>query len=250
MQKRQLSVGDSAMLSTLAAAIPFVCWTECKKHQHYCILANPGSGRRQQRSAKRSSDSLEQHHRLCHFSQHIFLSFQFKMMILCAGSQNQFHHCLLARSQHNSAQRSSNSLEQVVRVTNTIFFWPILVRTGSGIDLRSAAATAWSGIRGFIGLILALMVSVDADIQDEPYKLLCLFFMATTACLTIIVQGGFFELVLWVSCKANEMCCLNNFVSRSDSELWLGCNCVATRLLSSVLRFFLMASSACLICVT
>ena len=37
------------------------------------------------------------------------------------------------------------------------------------------------------------MVSVDTDIQDEPYKLLCLFFTATTAYLTIIVQGGVFE---------------------------------------------------------
>ncbi|KAL0050908.1 hypothetical protein WJX82_009726 [Trebouxia sp. C0006] len=85
----------------------------------------------------------------------------------------------------------------VVRVINIISFWPILARTGPGIDLPRAAATAWSGVRGFIGLILALMVSVDTDIQDEPYKLLCLFFMATTACLTIITQGGIFELVLW-----------------------------------------------------
>ncbi|KAA6418166.1 MAG: Na+ H+ antiporter [Trebouxia sp. A1-2] len=85
----------------------------------------------------------------------------------------------------------------VVRVINIILFWPILARTGPGLDLPSAAATAWSGIRGFVGLILALMVSVDTDIQDEPYKLLCLFFMATTACLTIILQGGIFELVLW-----------------------------------------------------
>ena len=61
------------------------------------------------------------------------------------------------------------------------------------MDLPRAAATAWSGIRGFVGLILALMVSVDTDIQDEPYKLLCLFLMATTAYLTIIVQGGVFE---------------------------------------------------------
>ena len=89
---------------------------------------------------------------------------------------------------------------QVVRIINIILFWPILARTGSGINLRSAAATAWSGIRGFVGLILALMVSVNIDIMDEPFKLLCLFFMATTACLTIIVQGSIFEMVLWVSC--------------------------------------------------
>ncbi len=99
--------------------------------------------------------------------------------------------------------RSPNPLSchavQVVRVINIILFWPILARTGAGIDLPSAAATAWSGIRGFIGLILALMVSMDADIEDEAYKLLCFFFMATTACLTIIVQGGVFELVVWVS---------------------------------------------------
>ena len=88
---------------------------------------------------------------------------------------------------------------QVIRVINIAVFWPILARTGAGIDFRSAAATAWSGIRGFVGLMLALMVYVNPNIQDAVFKELCFFFMATTACLTIIVQGGIFELVLWVS---------------------------------------------------
>ncbi len=92
------------------------------------------------------------------------------------------------------------------------------------------------------------MVSVDTDIQDEPYKLLCFFFMATTTCLTIVVQGGVFELVLWVSCKAIQTCCLNNYLSVVVS-VDCGHNCVGTHLLSSVLCFFLMASSACLIVV-
>ena len=47
--------------------------------------------------------------------------------------------------------------------------------------------------------MLALMVYADSDIEDDSFKLLCFFFMATTACLTIVVQGGVFELVLWVS---------------------------------------------------
>lgn len=47
--------------------------------------------------------------------------------------------------------------------------------------------------------MLALLVLVDSDIEDGAFKLLCFFFMATTACLTIIVQGGVFELVVWVS---------------------------------------------------
>lgn len=124
---------------------------------------------------------------------------------------------------------------QVVRVINIILFWPILARTGCGMDFRSAAATAWSGIRGFVGLILALMVSVDPDIQDEPYKLLCLFFMATTACLTIVVQGGFFELVLWVSC-----CCASGNHSLFDHHCsgWSLSECL-------LLCFFLIASTTC-----
>ena len=88
---------------------------------------------------------------------------------------------------------------QVIRIINIAVFWPILARKGASIDLKSAAATAWSGIRGFVGLMLALMVYVDSDIEDDSFKLLCFFFMATTACLTIVVQGGVFELVLWVS---------------------------------------------------
>ena len=100
----------------------------------------------------------------------------------------------------------------MIRIINIALFWPILVRTGAGMDLTSAAATAWAGIRGFVGLMLALMVYTDADIGDGAYKLLCFFFMATTACLTIIVQGGVFELVLWVSTDAllaSELRCIS-----------------------------------------
>lgn len=74
------------------------------------------------------------------------------------------------------------------------------------MDLKQAAATAWSGIRGFVGLILALMVYVDTSIDDQAYKLLCFFFMATTACLTIVIQGGAFEIILWVSISSHYGC--------------------------------------------
>ena len=47
--------------------------------------------------------------------------------------------------------------------------------------------------------MLALMVYVTLTILDGVFKELCFFVMATTVCLTIIVQGGVFELVLWVS---------------------------------------------------
>ena len=205
-------------------------------HQHQSLLASPSKDRTWPRPAQRSSNSLQQHHSLRHFPS-IFQVICKTPMLLYTGSQDHQYCSLLAnpgkdRLRPRPAQRSSNSLEwyhsrrrcppsthelsrsyiqipscctQVVRIINIVLFWPILARTGSGMDLRSAAATAWSGIRGFVGLILALMVSVDTDIHNEPYKLLCLFFMATTACLTIIVQGGVFELVLWVSC-----CCASS----------------------------------------
>ncbi len=44
---------------------------------------------------------------------------------------------------------------QVVRIINVVLFWPILARIGSGIDLSSAATTAWSGIRGFVAAVPA-----------------------------------------------------------------------------------------------
>lgn len=93
------------------------------------------------------------------------------------------------------------------------------------MDMKRAAATAWSGIRGFVGLILALMVYVDTSIDDQAYKLLCFFFMATTACLTIVVQGGAFEIILWVSISSHHGC---NKCEVALQVVFLSTSCLGT----------------------
>ena len=76
-----------------------------------------------------------------------------------------------------------------MRTVNLLIFWPILVRTGHGFSFPMAALTAWSGIRGVVGLVLALYVLVDSSIPHEAYRTQVFFFLATTVVLTVVLQG-------------------------------------------------------------
>ena len=84
-------------------------------------------------------------------------------------------------------------------MVNVAIFWPIMARTSYGINLRTAAITSWSGIRGIVGLILALSVLNDDSIQNAPYQVELFFFMATTLVLTTVIQGSSYVLLLKVS---------------------------------------------------
>ena len=45
--------------------------------------------------------------------------------------------------------------------------------------------TAWSGIWGLVGIVLALLVLIDPAMTDEAFKQRCVFLMATTVVLTL-----------------------------------------------------------------
>ncbi len=72
------------------------------------------------------------------------------------------------------------------------------MRTGDGITLTSAVLTAWSGLRGIVGLALALYVLVDPGIGNAAYRSQAFFFMSTTLVLTVVVQGSLYGALLMV----------------------------------------------------
>ncbi|CAL8468287.1 g7827 [Coccomyxa elongata] len=80
----------------------------------------------------------------------------------------------------------------VIRCINIALLWPILARTGDGITLTSAVLTAWSGLRGIVGLALALYVLLDPGIGNAAYRSQAFFFMSTTLVLTVVVQGSLY----------------------------------------------------------
>ena len=87
---------------------------------------------------------------------------------------------------------------QVIRCINIAVLWPVLARTGDGITLTSALLTAWSGLRGIVGLALALYVLLDARIENAAYRTQAFFFMSTTLVLTVVVQGSLYGPLLMV----------------------------------------------------
>lgn len=87
---------------------------------------------------------------------------------------------------------------QVIRCINIAVLWPLLTRTGDGITLTSALLTAWSGLRGIVGLALALYVLIDPAIGNVAYRMQAFFFMSTTLVLTVVVQGSLYGPLLLV----------------------------------------------------
>ncbi|KAK9789560.1 hypothetical protein WJX73_006097 [Symbiochloris irregularis] len=87
----------------------------------------------------------------------------------------------------------------VIRVINLLAFWPIMVRTGYGTTFATTVITAWSGIRGLVGLVLALSVLDASSIGDKRFQVSSFYFMATTLVLTTVVQGSSYSLLLKVA---------------------------------------------------
>jgi NhaP-type Na+/H+ or K+/H+ antiporter len=88
---------------------------------------------------------------------------------------------------------------QVIRTIDVVLLWPLLAYTGHGFSLKGAIVTVWSGLRGVVGMALALLVFLDPNISDEGYKVRVLFFMGSTVCLTVLVQGSLVTPLLKVS---------------------------------------------------
>lgn len=76
----------------------------------------------------------------------------------------------------------------VIRACIIALFSPLLKRIGYGLTWRSATVMAWGGLRGAVGLALALMVSqnslLDQDLQDKV-----LFHTAGIVLLTLVLNA-------------------------------------------------------------
>lgn len=69
-----------------------------------------------------------------------------------------------------------------------VTFMPILQKYGYGLNKKEFIVLIYGGLRGALGLTLSLMVGVDTEL---PMKLrqLCIFYMAGTATLTLLING-------------------------------------------------------------
>jgi len=83
----------------------------------------------------------------------------------------------------------------VVRGAANLIMYPALREMGYGMDLRMLTMMTWGGLRGAVGLALALMVQLEETI-DERVRHLIVFHVGIVATLTILINGTFTPNVL------------------------------------------------------
>mmetsp|Transcript_29449 Transcript_29449/g.71764 ORF Transcript_29449/g.71764 Transcript_29449/m.71764 type:complete len:1182 (-) Transcript_29449:327-3872(-) len=89
----------------------------------------------------------------------------------------------------------------VVRAITIALLFPFMTRMGYGFDWRQATVLCYGGLRGAVGLALALIVDLNDEIDDEISDLI-LFHVAAIVALTLLVNGSTTGLVLkWVGLK-------------------------------------------------
>jgi len=65
---------------------------------------------------------------------------------------------------------------------------PILKRAGYGLSVKELIVLVYGGLRGALGMCLALFVGVDDTLNDR-FRHLTVFYMCGMAMLTIVVNG-------------------------------------------------------------
>ena len=97
----------------------------------------------------------------------------------------------------NAVQKMRSYL-QVIRFVMIFLMLPVLSRLGYGLTWREAIILAWGGLRGAVGLALALFVSLDNQIADTRFTVLTFFFVSAIVLLTLLIQGSTTPLLLQV----------------------------------------------------
>jgi len=76
----------------------------------------------------------------------------------------------------------------IMRFAVVMACYPVLNRSGYGITKNDILVIVWGGLRGALGLTLALMVAVDTRL-DTRLRELTIFYMSGAATLTLLVNG-------------------------------------------------------------
>lgn len=106
-----------------------------------------------------------------------------------------------------------------------VLCWPLLNYWGYVITPKEAVVMCWSGLRGAVGLSLALFILLDDQIADRRFRTLTFFHMGCVAFLTIILQGTSMKPLLQVSQQATSWrsCSLFVFCATSVCAGMLQC---------------------------
>ena len=76
----------------------------------------------------------------------------------------------------------------IIRLLVIFLFYPLMKRCGYGLSIRECILLGWGGLRGALGLTLALIVSICPGIPDEIRKQVLLF-TAAIVTLTLLLNA-------------------------------------------------------------
>jgi NhaP-type Na+/H+ or K+/H+ antiporter len=79
---------------------------------------------------------------------------------------------------------------QVARAVLLLVCWWPFNYTGYPLSWRSALVMVWGGLRGAVGMVMALFIFLDTRIHDSRFKSYCIFYMGTMAFFTVLINGG------------------------------------------------------------
>mmetsp|Transcript_10966 Transcript_10966/g.28178 ORF Transcript_10966/g.28178 Transcript_10966/m.28178 type:complete len:790 (+) Transcript_10966:143-2512(+) len=94
----------------------------------------------------------------------------------------------------------------VIRFVSVLLHFPLLRSIGYGMTWQDAAVIVWSGLRGAVGLALALLVNLDQAL-DAKIRYEVLLFTSVVVILSLLINGSTTRLLLvWLGIlKANPV---------------------------------------------
>lgn len=79
---------------------------------------------------------------------------------------------------------------QAARAVLLLVCWIPFNYTGYPLTWRSALVIMWGGLRGAVGMVMALFIFLDQSIHDPSFKSYCIFYMGSMAFFTVLINGG------------------------------------------------------------
>jgi sodium/hydrogen exchanger 10/11 len=79
-------------------------------------------------------------------------------------------------------------MAHVIRFSMIMLFWPLLNRLGYGMSFKQVLLGSYAGLRGAVGLALALIVKASPKI-DDYIKDILLYHVGGVAVLTLLINA-------------------------------------------------------------
>ena len=76
----------------------------------------------------------------------------------------------------------------ILRALMILTFYPILKNLGYGLTKKEFVVLIYGGLRGALGMCLALIINFDEELNDR-FREITVFYMCGMAMLTILVNG-------------------------------------------------------------